>query len=128
MAFAILGLLMEIAIFKQFEKKFGKNWTCSCGTAFQAEWLEKPTDNKNRTSTRYLCQICGREQRFSLTVTDKTKIGVGTDAFAYQLTSDDVLAIKKETANASFFQIKNLARKGNSVKLAALRENRQKAT
>ncbi|OGY22475.1 MAG: hypothetical protein A2126_04690 [Candidatus Woykebacteria bacterium GWB1_45_5] len=119
---------MEIAAFKQFGKKFGKNWICRCGASFQAEWLEATVSDKSGATARYLCQACGREQTVSLIETSrKTNSTLAIEIPSSQLTSDDVLEIKKEAAGISFIQIRNLGRKGRPTKAPALKITRGQA-
>jgi hypothetical protein len=113
---------METATFKQFEKKFGKDWVCTCGTSFQIEWLETTSADKSGAIAWYLCQICGREQIFSLKATSQPAKESPTIKIPHQqLTSDDVLEVKKVAAAATFVQIKNLARRSRTAKLPVLR-------
>jgi hypothetical protein len=110
---------METALFKQFEKKFGKSWVCVCGGSFQSGWLESVSEGKEGATARYLCRLCGREQLFFISPKEKADDSdPAAEPRRNQLTSDDVLDIKQELAEVSLRQIKGLAKKKEASKVA----------
>jgi len=109
---------METALFRQFEKKFGKSWFCSCGGAFQTGWLGSVSIEKGGATAHYFCQLCGREQIFFVSIREKAADADSlVEIPGSQLTSDDVLDIKQELAQASARQIKGLAKAKESAKV-----------
>jgi hypothetical protein len=112
--------------FTQFEKKFGRNWSCSCGSAFQADWLETVPSEKGEAAARYFCQICGREQIFSLALGTGQRLTPALEVPSKELTSDDVLYIRKEITAASPSKIRALAKKKEVARVSVTNVSRQK--
>ena len=112
---------MEEDAIKQIKEQFGREWNCSCGGSFESARVEVISKTKNTLLARYSCQICGREQMFTVPAdldrgTDKTPAVEVPDG---AITSDDVLDIKREVAEVSIVQIKALGKKKTLVKSQA---------
>jgi len=108
---------MEEDTLKKIEEQFGSEWNCLCGGSFESARVEVVSKTKDTALARYSCQICGREQMFTVPVdlnkeADKTLV---VEVPEGAITSDDVLDIKKETANASAHQIKASANKKTAI-------------
>lgn len=110
---------MEEDTLKKIEEQFGRGWNCLCGGSFEAARVEVVSKTKNALLARYSCRVCGREQMFTVPAdlnreTDKTLV---VEVPEGAITSDDVLDIKKEVANASSHQIKALANKKTATRV-----------
>jgi len=104
---------MSEDVFKKFERQFGKEWGCSCGSSFESDWVEVVSQTKKSLLARYTCQICGREQMFAVSITGELGL---TDAPTVEIpggviSSDDVLDIRREAKTASLPQIRNMGKK-----------------
>jgi len=108
---------MEKEIFKQLEKHFDKEWSCSCGGAFDSDWAELISESESSVQVRYLCQICGRGQIFKLITQDTTEEAFFPVVFSEPVSSDDVLGIKEEIGSIGFTQIKALVKKRTAAKV-----------
>lgn len=110
---------MEKEIFRQFEKQFGAEWVCECGSTFDIEWVEIVSQNKSSVLAKYFCRICGREQMFAATTGDSLEfievpiIEIPTEP----ITSDDVLDIKEEIATLSFGKIRSITKRRATTKV-----------
>ena len=103
---------MDKELFKQFKKHFGDEWSCSCGSSFEGEWLEVKAQTENALLARYICQVCGREQFFAIGISSNDRRPKGiTEIPVAAISSDDVLDIKDEISKINFNQIKSLTRK-----------------
>jgi len=103
---------MDEETLEQLGEQFGNNWSCSCGSAFEATNAEVVSKTKNALLARYSCQICGREQIFTVPtrVTKKGREPLPIEVQSSVITEDDVLDIKEELAGVNSAQIKDLAK------------------
>lgn len=118
---------MRNDVFKQFEDQFGKEWSCSCGSSFEADWVEIVSQTESSALAKYSCQICGLEQMFAVSMGGEQEF---SQTLAIQipkgsLTSDDVLDVKHEIAKASLNQIKNLEKRKTKTHIPASRTSRR---
>jgi hypothetical protein len=118
---------MEGGVLKQLEACLGSEWNCICGSSLESSRIELVSKTKNSLLVRYSCQICSREQVFTVPVGLNKEVDRAplVEVPNGTITSDDVLDIKTEVAETSTLQIKALARRQTLVRATASKITRR---
>jgi hypothetical protein len=102
---------VEKEISDKLQNYLGGGWSCTCGSPFEPKSVEMVSKTKNEYLAHYLCQVCGREQVFTLDYSVEPKLKEVLFRVPTQpISSNDVLDIRKALHQADQKLVKVLSK------------------
>jgi hypothetical protein len=116
---------MNKKIIRQFEEQFGREWECSCKQPFGLSNLEIISESNNSLLAHYICPQCGKEQMLAASISEEKQIIEEeiSSLQTNQITSDDLLDIRKEIQQMKLAGVRALYRIKNKKETKVSSDN-----